>query len=97
MSRAQVRVVTAQSRIRKGDSNITNLRVGEKWGELVSGEPISFQRLAAVHSLIPTVPSPGLQSHWASAAGVQLLYTLLFKSHGLCCLSSPHARVPPGT
>lgn len=30
MSGAQVRVIAAQSRIRKGDSNITNLRVEEK-------------------------------------------------------------------
>lgn len=41
VSRAQVRVITAQSRIRKGDSNITNLRVEEKWEELVSSDPIN--------------------------------------------------------
>lgn len=41
MSWAQVRVITAQSRVRKGDSNIPNLRVEEKWEELVNGDPIN--------------------------------------------------------
>lgn len=35
MSWAQVRVITAQSRVRKGDSNITNLRGEEKRERLV--------------------------------------------------------------
>lgn len=57
MSRAQVRVIAAQSRIRKGDSHITNLRVEEKWDELVNGDPINSPALGC-SLFCPDCPIP---------------------------------------
>ena len=98
MSWAQVRVITAQSCIRKGDADITNLRVKEK-RERMNGDPTP----GCYHSftetgLFPRRPAH-LQSPWPSAAWVQLLHSLsvLLKSLVLCYVSSPHVHVPPGT
>lgn len=55
MSRAQVRVITAQSRIRKGDSNIANLRVEE---ELVNGDPVSSPAPGCCSLFCPDCPVP---------------------------------------